>query len=338
MITIKEIAKLAETSRGTVDRVINNRGNVSPELERKIKDIIKEHQYESNPFARALVNSSKQYHIGVILNSIHNEFFNKIIDGIKDCKKEFEIYGIHVELIELFRYNVEEQLTAIEYFENKEVDGIVLTPINSNRIIEKLNNLEFPFVAINNDINANKLAFVGCDYFESGQLCGDLTNMMLSNGGDIIVVLGTKTMLGHGQRFDGLKHALDEKINIIEVIENYDDEQITYEQIKKSLEKHSNIDLICFISAGIKGCIKALIETKRSTKIICVDETDIVMKYLRNGKIQATVTQQPYKQGYQSINILCQSVLNNSTEKNIKYITENRVLIKNSKIYSDNKK
>ena len=32
-ITIKEIAILAQTSRGTVDRVVNNRGGVSEKLE-----------------------------------------------------------------------------------------------------------------------------------------------------------------------------------------------------------------------------------------------------------------------------------------------------------------
>ena len=36
MITIKEIAKRANTSRGTVDRVVNNRGKVNKELEARI--------------------------------------------------------------------------------------------------------------------------------------------------------------------------------------------------------------------------------------------------------------------------------------------------------------
>ena len=35
-MTINEIAKLANTSRGTVDRVINNRGKVRKELAEKI--------------------------------------------------------------------------------------------------------------------------------------------------------------------------------------------------------------------------------------------------------------------------------------------------------------
>ena len=45
MATIKEIAALAGVSRGTVDRVLNDRGAVNPETADKIRKIAK-HQYD----------------------------------------------------------------------------------------------------------------------------------------------------------------------------------------------------------------------------------------------------------------------------------------------------
>lgn len=47
-ITITQIAKLASVSRGTVDRVIHKRGKVSPEIEKKIIQIMKENDYHPN--------------------------------------------------------------------------------------------------------------------------------------------------------------------------------------------------------------------------------------------------------------------------------------------------
>ena len=41
MPTIKEIAELAGVSRGTVDRVLNNRGAVNPATAQKVRDIAK---------------------------------------------------------------------------------------------------------------------------------------------------------------------------------------------------------------------------------------------------------------------------------------------------------
>ena len=49
MATIKEIAALAGVSRGTVDRVLNDRGAVNPETAEKIRKI--EKSWTINPTA-----------------------------------------------------------------------------------------------------------------------------------------------------------------------------------------------------------------------------------------------------------------------------------------------
>ena len=46
MATIKEIAALAGVSRGTVDRVLNDRGAVNPETAEKIRKIAKEYDVQ----------------------------------------------------------------------------------------------------------------------------------------------------------------------------------------------------------------------------------------------------------------------------------------------------
>ena len=37
MATIKQIAEITNVSRGTIDRVLNNRGGISPETEKKVR-------------------------------------------------------------------------------------------------------------------------------------------------------------------------------------------------------------------------------------------------------------------------------------------------------------
>ena len=48
MARIKDIAELAGVSRGTVDRVLNNRSGVSPQTAEKIKEIAKALDYLPN--------------------------------------------------------------------------------------------------------------------------------------------------------------------------------------------------------------------------------------------------------------------------------------------------
>ena len=53
-VTIQQIADLAGVSRGTVDRALNNRGRIRPEVAEKIKEIAKELGYQPNMAAKAL--------------------------------------------------------------------------------------------------------------------------------------------------------------------------------------------------------------------------------------------------------------------------------------------
>ena len=51
---IKDIARLAGVSIGTVDRVIHNRGEVAEKTKLKVQQILKETNYSPNVMAQAL--------------------------------------------------------------------------------------------------------------------------------------------------------------------------------------------------------------------------------------------------------------------------------------------
>lgn len=74
MATIKEIAALAGVSRGTVDRVLNDRGAVNPETAEKIRKIAKELDYKPNRAGLVLAAQKKRLKLGVILFSTGNPF------------------------------------------------------------------------------------------------------------------------------------------------------------------------------------------------------------------------------------------------------------------------
>ena len=69
MATIKDIADLAGVSRGTVDRVLNNRGAVNSQTAEKIMEIVRALDYRPNKAGTDLAAQKKTYRIGVILFS-----------------------------------------------------------------------------------------------------------------------------------------------------------------------------------------------------------------------------------------------------------------------------
>ena len=91
MATIKEIAALAGVSRGTVDRVLNDRGAVNPETAEKIRKIAKELDYKPNRAGLVLAAQKKRLKLGVILFSTGNPFFQDVLAGIDDCNYKTDL-------------------------------------------------------------------------------------------------------------------------------------------------------------------------------------------------------------------------------------------------------
>ena len=76
LLTMKDIAQLAGVSRGTVDRVLNNRGAVSPETAERIRSIMRAVNYTPNLAGKTLAIKKKQLRFGFILFDItKNPFF-----------------------------------------------------------------------------------------------------------------------------------------------------------------------------------------------------------------------------------------------------------------------
>ena len=69
-IRIVDIARMAGVSAGTVDRVLHNRGKVSEENLRRIREVLSAVDYQPNLVARSLA-SSRERTLAVILSLIH---------------------------------------------------------------------------------------------------------------------------------------------------------------------------------------------------------------------------------------------------------------------------
>ena len=83
MATIQDVAKLAKVSVATVSRVINQHDMVSPKTKQKVLEAIEALNYEPSALGRHL-RTSKSHLLLVLIPSISNPFYTKIINGIED--------------------------------------------------------------------------------------------------------------------------------------------------------------------------------------------------------------------------------------------------------------
>lgn len=311
MATIKEIATLAGVSRGTVDRVLNHRGDVNPQTEEKIMQIVRDLDYKPNKAGIVLAAQKKNLKLGVILLGVGNPFFDDVLLGVREKEQELAGYNCSV-LIRQTEYSLQQQLDAIDSLLAEGIGGLAISPYNDNAVREKIDNLckqGIPVVTLNTDIeNSSRLAYVGSNFYRSGETAAGLMRLMTKGEVRVGIVSGSQNILCHTERIAGFSHTIAAypNIRIVDTVNNNDDDQISFTLTGKLLEDHPEINAFYFTAGGVYGGCQA-IEASASKNDMIVITNDIVPKtreYMQKGLIAATICQQPFQQGFQPLALL----------------------------------
>lgn len=333
-ITIKEIAELCGVSRGTVDRVLHNRGNVNKETEALIKETIERLGYTPNITGKILAAKKKGLKIGVILISKGNPFFNDVLKGINRAKEEYREYGVFVSIHQLEGYDVEKQVKKMEELRDK-VDAIILNPINDILVVNKINELVkegLIVINVNTDVEkSDRIYYIGSDYIKGGETACGILALLTGCSTKVAILTGSKKVLGHNQRIQGFKRIKELRypdIDIVAISETNDSDELAYIETKKILENHE-IDSIVIVAAGVAGVCKAVQHMNMEDKITIVsfDAVPITRKMLEIGIIKATICQQPFTQGYKSIELAYNHFITGNKLKKDRYIVKNEIKI-----------
>ncbi|GHU40546.1 transcriptional regulator [Spirochaetia bacterium] len=183
-MTIKEIAELANTSIGTVDRVINNRGRVSAETRKKIEEIIERYHFTPNPIAKRLQRRN-DYRLCALLPQGNQDagFWRQALSGIRNAGESISPLGVKTEIFEYDRYNFESFRNISDTVLKKKPDGLILAPVMPEKtkpFLDKLDVLGIPYVFFDADIpDASPLCVVGHDPFKGGYLAGRLMHLFI---------------------------------------------------------------------------------------------------------------------------------------------------------------
>ena len=234
MATIKEIASLAGVSRGTVDRVLNHRGAVSPQTEQKIWEIVQALDYKPNKAGIVLAAQKKNLKLGVVLLGLATPFYDDILIGVRSKAAELEGYNCTV-LIRQTEYSLKQQLSAIDELLEEGIHGLVISPYNDILIRDKINELYeqgIPVVTLNTDIeNSKRIAYVGSNFYRSGETAAGLMHLMTKGIIHVGIVSGSRNVLCHTERIAGFRNVIQSyhNIHIVDTVTNNDDEVESYE-------------------------------------------------------------------------------------------------------------
>lgn len=164
MVTISDVAKLANVSTATVSRVLSNSGNVKKETTEKVLEAIQKLNYQPNILARQLRKLETKT-ILVVVPDITNTFFSKILRGIEHVaiENDYEV------LLGDTGNNVERERVYLDILRQKKADGmILLTARLESHLLEEIAS-EFPVVLACEYLEGSTIPTVSIDNVSSAR-------------------------------------------------------------------------------------------------------------------------------------------------------------------------
>lgn len=318
-ITIKEIAKQADVSIGTVDRVLHDRGRVSPETKERVLRIAKEGNYSSNVYARNL-KLNKTYHLAVILPE-KNSYWVKHRQGVEKAVAEYDFLQVDMHAYSLAVESQTEIEGIIQEVVAAKPDGIVLAPIFLNEnspAVERLKKSQIPVILVDSKIPLpNCLSYIGQDAFQSGRMSGGLLHEGYSEDYDLYVItfqmadLYNKTIAA---RIEGLENYFEEVNNSPQVIKiNMEQEAMGYSELIERMLTRKKPVRVFVPNSRSYFLATEMNEVKQELKLRMVgyDLIEENKMYLEDGTINYLIHQQPKQQGFKAIQALHQHLLLN---------------------------
>nr|WP_247615819.1 sugar ABC transporter substrate-binding protein [Streptomyces sp. MK37H] len=214
----------------------------------------------------------------------------------------------NVKLVYSSDPNAGNQANLVQNAIDQKVDGIAVTlakPDALKSAVARAGKAGIPVVGFNSGVSAWKklglLEFFGQDETVAGEAFGKKLNEVGAK--HTACVIQEQGNIGLTQRCDGLKKTFSGKTDILYV--NGTDMPSVKSTITAKLKQDSSIDFVATLAAPIAStAAQSLSESGSKAKLATFDLSKDAVGAIKSGKIQWAIDQQPFLQGYLSVDAL----------------------------------
>ncbi len=275
---------------------------------------------------------SKQITIAMIPKGTTHEFWKSVHAGAMQAVDEFSDGNVILQWEgPLNESDREGQISKVENFIVKGVQGICLAPLDSQALVsyvEKAKEKNIPVVIFDSGLDGdpeNYVTYVATDNYNGGVIAADRMAEALKGKGNVILLRYTAGSKSTEQREEGFLDQLKKKhpgINVIssdQYAETKPEEALAKatQLLNKYKEEVNGIFAVCEPVAA--GTLRALEETELQGKVhlIAFDPNEDLVNALGKGNCSGIVLQDPVKMGYNAVKAMIQHLNKEKVEKRI---------------------
>jgi len=257
--------------------------------------------------------SGTKHKLAFVTNNA-SEFWTIARKGTEKAAKE--IPDIQVDFRIPAGGTAAEQQSIIDDLLANGVKGIAISPVDPKNQTGMLNRVAEQALVVTQDSDApdsNRMCYIGTDNVAAGRQAGQLLKEALPQGGKIMIFVGVLDAANAQQRYQGLKEAIaGSNITIIDVRTDNTDRVRAKSNASDTIVNNPDIaGMVGLWSYNGPAILSAVKEANKvdKIKIVAFDEEDETLNGVKDGAIYATVVQQPFEFGYQSMALMAK-VLN----------------------------
>ncbi len=275
-MTIKDIAKIAGVSHGTVSRALNDSPLISAETKKRIQRIAKENNYVVNTNAKSL-KLQRSFNIGIFFSTLENgtssSFFYSAIMGANLAVGH--AYNLVVRDTGNFKTN--------DNVSKDQLDGILLVSQSDRDLdfIKQSISDEIPIVVIN-----RKMDEAYASSFISDDLGGSFkaVSYIISQGHtEIAIILGEPEFKNTKIRYQGFEAAMNQasiQINQDYIMKGNYTFKSGYDAMAKILSFHKRPTAVFCLNdemaiGAIKACLERNVKVPDEISIVGFDESEM---------------------------------------------------------------
>jgi len=319
IVTIKDIARKARVSIGTVDRVLHNRGRVHPETEKRVLEVIKKLDYRTNIFAKNL-KLRKTFCFGVLMPRPQQDsgYWALPLRGIERAQQELASHRVQVRYFFFDRYQEKSVILAGQKIKKENLDGLLAAPVLPKSFGDLMQTLpeDLPLVFFDAHVPGLKpLAFIGQDALQSGILASQLMKKAMTTlRGKVLVIKVLPEDYHIAERIDGFVKGIDGQSGVGIIMVEMDG-RWSADKTRKFLDDvyRHNQDLTgIFVTNAMTHRVADWWKNyarKKKVVLIGYDPIPQNVKLLKSGIIDFLISQQSERQGYQGIYALFRQVV-----------------------------
>ncbi len=253
--------------------------------------------------------AAEQVKFAVLGKSVH-PYWSEVELGVKAGAKA---YGVDATFFVPAREDIARQVAAMEGFIAQGVKGISFAasdPDALKAVAKRALQEGIPIITLDTDCpDSGRYIYIGTDNYSAGKQAGEQMAKVLGGRGNVAVLTGSLTARNSLERIEGFKDAISKYpgIKVVTVQSDNEDAQKSLALAESVLQTYPDLAGIFGVYAyngpsaasAVKSAGKA-----GKVHVVCFDTTADIIKWIKDGVIDATIGQRPYMMGYLSVAVL----------------------------------